>query len=132
VNPEPRWISKEALIVLHDRSIALHGGARGLRDENLLESALSRPLNRFHYEGVEDVCDLAATYLVALASNHPFADGNKRAAFLASGLFLRLNGRRLVADQSDAALMVLAVAGGERDMYRVADWLRARSVTDRA
>jgi death-on-curing protein len=130
VNREARWISKEALIVLHDRSIALHGGARGLRDENLLESALSRPLNRFHYEGVEDVCDLAATYLVALASNHPFADGNKRAAFLASGLFLRLNGRRLVADQSDAALMVLAVAGGERDMDRVADWLRTRSVAE--
>lgn len=102
----------------------------GLRDENLLESALSRPLSRFHCEGVKDVCDLAATYLVALASNHPFADGNMRAAFLACGLFLRINGRRLVADQSDAALMVLAVAGGDPDMDRVAEWLRLRSIAE--
>ncbi|HQN51718.1 MAG TPA: type II toxin-antitoxin system death-on-curing family toxin, partial [Phenylobacterium sp.] len=90
---EPRWVLKDALLVLHDRSIALHGGAPGLRDEGLLESAMARAANRFHYEGVTDVCELAATYLVALASNHPFVDGNKRTAFLAAALFLALNGR---------------------------------------
>jgi death-on-curing protein len=125
---EPRWVTKEGLLVLHDRSIALHGGAPGLRDEGLLESALARPANRFHYEGVQDICDLAATYLVAVASNHPFTDGNKRAAYLAAGLFLRKNGRRLVAEQADAALMVLAVAAGQRDIDTLATWLRARSI----
>ena len=125
---EPQWITKQALLVLHDRSIALHGGASGLRDEGLLESALARPLNRFHYEGVHDICDLAATYLVGLASNHPFVDGNKRAAFLAAGLFLRLNGRRLTADQADAALTVLAVAAGHRDVDELAGWITDHSV----
>ena len=125
---EPRWPSKEGLLALHDRSIALHGGAAGLRDEGSLESALGRPANRFHYEGVDDVCVLAATYIVAVASNHPFADGNKRAAFLAAGLFLRLNGRRLIAGQADAARAVLAVAAGERDIDVVAAWIRDRSV----
>lgn len=126
---EPRWVSKEALLVLHDRSIALHGGAPGLRDEGLLESALSRPTNRFHYEQLTDLHVLAATYVVGLASNHPFADGNKRAAFLGGGLFLGLNGLRLVADQAEAALTVLAVAGGERDIDALAAWIRARSVS---
>jgi death-on-curing protein len=125
---EPRWVTKEGLLVLHDRSIALHGGAPGLRDDGLLESALARPANRFHYEDVQDICDLAATYLVAVASNHPFADGNKRAAYLAAGLFLRKNGRRLVAEQADAALMVLGVAAGQRDIETLAAWIRARSV----
>lgn len=125
---EPRWITKQALLVLHDRSIALHGGASGLRDEGLLESALARPLNRFNYDGVHDHCDLAATYLVGLVSNHPFIDGNKRAAFLAAGLFLRLNGRRLTADQADAALTVLAVAAGRRDVDELARWIADRSV----
>lgn len=127
---EPRWIAKEALLALHDRSISLHGGAPGLRDDGLLESALARPANRFHYEAVDDLCALAATYLVALASNHPFTDGNKRAAFLAASLFLRLNGRRLVASKPVAARKVLAVAAGERDLDALASWLRAHSVQE--
>jgi death-on-curing protein len=128
VKREPRWVTKEGLIVLHDRSIARHGGAPGLRDEGLLESALARPANLFHYEGVEDVCALAAAYLVAVASNHPFSDGNKRAAYLAMGLFLMKNGRRLTAEPAAAALMVLSVASGERDLDTLAAWIRARSV----
>ena len=121
---EPRWIRKESVLVLHDRSIALHGGAPGLRDEGLLESALARPANRFHYEGLTDICELAATYLVGVASNHPFADGNKRAAFLAAGLFLLRNGLRLTVSQAEAARVVLAVAAGERDVGPLAEWLR--------
>jgi death-on-curing protein len=124
---EPRWISKAAILVLHDRSIALHGGAPGLSDDGLLESALARPLNRFHYEGVADICILAATYLVAVAANHPFADGNKRAAFLSAGLFLRKNGRRLTAGQAEAAQRVLAVAAGDHDIPPLAEWIRTRS-----
>ncbi|CAN5731606.1 type II toxin-antitoxin system death-on-curing family toxin [soil metagenome] len=125
---EPRWVTKEGLIVLHDRSIALHGGAPGLRDEGLLESALVRPANLFHYQGVDDICILAAAYLVAIASNHPFADGNKRAAYLAMGLFLMKNGLRLTAEPAEAALTVLSVAGGERDIDALAVWIRARSM----
>jgi death-on-curing protein len=128
VSAEPRWPAKQSLIVLHDRSIAVHGGAPGLRDDGLLESALARPANLFHYEGVDDICVLAATYLVAVASNHPFADGDKRAAFLAAGLFLRLNGRHLVAEQADAARAVLAVAAGHRDIEEIAGWIRQRSI----
>lgn len=124
---EPRWISKEAVLVLHDRSIALHGGAAGMHDEALLDSALERPANHLRYEGETDVCVLAAIYLVAVASNHPFTDGNKRAAFLAAGLFLRLNGRRLIAAQADAARAVLAVAGGQRDIAPLAEWILSRS-----
>ncbi len=99
-----------------------------MKDEGLLESALARPANRLHYEGIEDICTLAAIYLVAVASNHPFIDGNKRAAFLATGLFLRLNGRRLIAEQADAARTVLAVAAGQRDIEPIAEWIRARTV----
>lgn len=126
---EPRWISKDALLILHDRSIALHGGVYGVRDEGLLESALQRPANRFHYEGIDDLYVLGATYVVGVAANHPFADGNKRAAFLAGGLFLLLNGLQLVAEQADAALTVLGVAAGNRDVDQLADWMRARTVS---
>jgi death on curing protein len=130
VSVEPRWPAKQSLLALHDRSIALHGGAPGLRDEGLLESALARAANLFHYEAVDDVCVLAATYLVAVASNHPFADGNKRAAFSAAGLFLRLNGRRLVASPADAARAVLAVAAGHRNIEEIAAWIRAHTTAN--
>jgi death on curing protein len=124
VTGEPRWISKAGLLVLHDRSIALHGGAPGLRDEGLLESALARPVNCYHYEGQTDLPALAAIYLIALASNHPFIDGNKRAAFLAVGSFSRLNGQRLTATQADAARTVTNVAAGNRDVEQLAEWIR--------
>lgn len=121
---EPRWITKLGVIVLHDMSIATDGGASGIRDEGLLESALDRPKNRFHYEGVTDLPALAATYAVGLAKNHAFADGNKRAAFIAAGLFLERNGLFLTATQADAALTMLAVAAGEIDIDQLADWIR--------
>jgi death on curing protein len=82
----------------------------------------------FHYEGVDDVCVLAATCLVTVASSQPFADGNKRAAFSAAGRFLRLNGRRMIAEQADAARAVLAVAAGHRNIDEIAAWIRDRSI----
>ena len=115
-------------MVLHDRSIALHGGLPGLRDEGMLDSALGRPVNRFHYEGISNVSVLAATYLVAVTANHPFADGNKRAAYLAAGLFLIRNGRKFIVDQADAVLVVLAVAAGQRDIAELATWIEQGSV----
>jgi death-on-curing protein len=118
-----RWIDRRALDLLHDESLATHGGASGLRDEGLLESALARPLNLAAY-GSPEVWDLAAAYGVGLAKNHAFIDGNKRAAFLAVGLFLILNGYRRAASQADATLTMLAVASGQMDEITFARWLR--------
>ena len=122
-----RWVDKRALLLLHDESLAEHGGATGIRDEGLLDSALARPLNLDAY-GIPDFADLAASYAIGLAKNHGFVDGNKRAAFLATGLFLRLNGYRLQVSQADATLTMLAVAAGEMDEATFADWLRKHSV----
>jgi death-on-curing protein len=118
-----RWVDRKALELLHDESLAEHGGAPGLRDEGLLESALARPLNLAAY-GRPDIADLAAAHGVGLAKNHPFVDGNKRVAFLAVGMFLALNGRRLVATQADATLVMLDVASGTLDEPAFAAWLR--------
>ncbi len=124
---EPRWITKTGLVALHDRSLALHGGSAGLRDEGLLESALARPLYRHAYETIDRITDLAATYAVALSSNHPFVDGNKRTAFLAMGLFLEKNGLALTAGPVDATLTMLKVATGELDIDALAKWIEANS-----
>lgn len=117
------WVDKRALLLLHDESLAEHGGLPGLRDEGLLDSALARPANLAAY-GAPDVIELAASYCVGLAKNHPFVDGNKRAALLAMGMFLYLNGHRLVAPQADATLAILAVASSEWDEATLAAWLR--------
>lgn len=121
-----RWVDKQALLLLHDESLAQHGGASGLRDEGLLESALARPLNLVAY-GAPDFADLAAAYGFGIAQNHPFVDGNKRAAFLAVGLFLYINGYRLKAEQAEATATVLALAAGELEEPAFAAWVRERS-----
>ncbi len=102
----------------------MHGGPSGVRDLGLLESALARPINRHAYEGLEDVAELAATYASAISSNHPFVDGNKRAAFLAMGAFLDLNGKRLVAPQAEAALTIFKLAAGDLTVEELAAWIR--------
>lgn len=121
-----RWVDRRLLVTLHDESLAEHGGVSGLRDEGLLESALARPLNLVAY-GQPDFADLAAAYGIGLAKNHPFVDGNKRAAFLSVGVFLKLNGHRLIASQADALITMVGVASGEIDEIRFAAWLRAHS-----
>ena len=121
-----RWVDKRLLLILHDESLAEHGGASGMRDEGLLDSALVRPLNLLAH-GDPDAADLAAAYGLGLAKNHAFVDGNKRAAFLAVGLFLALNGYRLNASQADATLTVMALAAGEIDEAEFARWIRANS-----
>ncbi|MBL8328798.1 MAG: type II toxin-antitoxin system death-on-curing family toxin [Rubrivivax sp.] len=120
-----RWIDPKALLLLHDESLAEHGGASGPRDVGLYESALARPINLAAY-GKPDLCDLAASYGVGLAKNHAFVDGNKRVAFLAVGLFLALTGHRLVTTQLDATLTMLDVAAGKLDEPGLAHWLRSR------
>ncbi|AEG92198.1 type II toxin-antitoxin system death-on-curing family toxin [Ramlibacter tataouinensis] len=122
-----RWVDKRALLLLHGESLAEHGGAAGLRDEGRLEAALARPENLDAY-GDPDAADLAASYGVAVAKNHPFVDGNKRAAFLSVGLFLHLNGWRLVTSQAEATMAMLAVAAGDMNDAEFAAWLRERLV----
>lgn len=117
------WINHKVLLLLHEESLAEHGGASGLRDEGLLDSALARPLNLALY-GQPDLADLAASYGIGLAKNHAFIDGNKRVAFLAVGLFLSIHGCRLVATQAQATLTMLSVAAGEMDETAFADWIR--------
>ncbi|MBI2726387.1 MAG: type II toxin-antitoxin system death-on-curing family toxin [Polaromonas sp.] len=118
-----KWVNRQVLLLLHDESLAEHGGAPGLRDEGLLDSALARPLNLALY-GQPDVADLAASYGLGLAKNHAFVDGNKRTAFLAVGMFLAVNGYRLHATQADATLTVMDVAAGTMDESTFAQWIR--------
>ncbi|MDX2472163.1 MAG: type II toxin-antitoxin system death-on-curing family toxin [Candidatus Krumholzibacteria bacterium] len=123
---EPTWLSKPALLAIHGLLLAEHGGASGLRDEGLLESAMAGPLNHFQY-GETDIYQLAATYAFALTKNHPFIDGNKRTAFAAAGVFLELNGHQLRASEPDAVLAVLALSKGELDAQEFGNWLRISS-----
>jgi death-on-curing protein len=126
VNEPWRWVAAEVLLAVHEEQLAEHGGAAGVRDLGLLESALARPQNQVAY-GNPDAADLAAAYGVGLAKNHPFIDGNKRTAFVAVELFLALNGHDLVADDADCVLTMLAVAAGSLDEPGFAAWLRTHS-----
>jgi death-on-curing protein len=122
-----RWVDKRALLLLHGESLAEHGGAAGMRDEGLLDSVLARAQNLAVY-GEPDVAALAAAYGSGISQNHPFVDGNKRAAFLAVGMFLAMNGHRLVATQAEATVAILSLAAGELDEAEFAGWLRTHLV----
>lgn len=126
---EPRWIDKLALLLLHEESLALFGGARGMRDEGLLDSALGRPVDKFHYDNVRDLAELAAAYGFGIAKNHAFVDGNKRAAFLSIGLFLAVNGKRLKTDPLDAIRAIVALAAGELSETDLARWIATNMTT---
>jgi death-on-curing protein len=121
---EPVWVEKEALLHLRAKALARFGGAEGLRDAGLLESALARPPNAFHLDGQRDTATLAASYAFGLARNHPVVDGNKRAAFMAMGVFLELNGWELDADIVDAIQAMMALAAGAIDEDQFAAWLK--------
>jgi death-on-curing protein len=121
---EPRWLTSLSAILLQLESLAEFGGSEGLRDEGMLESALARPRNLYSYEGVTDVARLAAAYSYGIARNHPFIDGNKRAAFMSIGLFLERNGHRLKSDKADAARVMFGVAAGEFDEEELLSWIR--------
>ena len=120
---EPKWIGKKAILLLHEESLSEFGGARGLRDEGLLESALARPQNIYAYNPAATLPELAASYGYGIAKNHAFVDGNKRAAFLSIGLFLAINGRRLIAPQVDAIETMLAVAAGKMTEEELSLWI---------
>lgn len=117
------WIDRAVILAIHDAQLAEHGGLSGTRDLGLLDSALSRPQHLDAY-GEPDAAALAAAYAYGVARNHPFLDGNKRTAFVAAELFLRLNGQRLGADDADCVLTMLALAAGDLDEDAFAAWLR--------
>lgn len=117
------WLDAEVLRAVHDEQLAEHGGAAGVRDLGLFESALARPRQLASY-GDPDLADLAAAYGYGLAKNHPFIDGNKRTAFVAVELFIDCNGQALVAEDAECVLTMLAVAAGTLDEAQFADWIR--------
>jgi death on curing protein len=117
------FLTREFVESMHAEQLRLHGGAAGLRDEGMLESALARPLQKAAY-GDPDLFELAAAYLFGIAKNHPFVDGNKRAALAAADLFLYFNGQNLEADFNDLLQFVLLVAAGNIDEEGAAAFFR--------
>ena len=117
------WIAPGVLLAMHEEQLAEHGGASGMRDAGLFDSALARPPQLASY-AEPDVAALSAAYGWGLARNHPCIDGNKRTAFIATELYLGLNGAELVVDDADCVLTMLAVASGEMSEEAFAAWLR--------
>lgn len=120
---EPIWLSIDLITAIHEEQLREFGGAGGLRDAGALESALARPLNRYHY-GTKDLATLAAAYGFGLSRNHAFVDGNKRTAFLAIVTFLGFNGVEFSVPEAEVAVMMLALASGEIDEEGLARWVR--------
>jgi|SRR5579872_3811392 len=128
---EPIWIDAELVLAIHDRQLVEHGGAEGLRDESLLQSALGRPLNHLSYAST-DIIELAAKYTAGIVKNHPFVDGNKRTGFVVGVLFLELNGYRFTASEEAAAQAVLELASGTMDEKGFCEFLRAHTESTQA
>jgi death-on-curing protein len=123
VTKKIEWLSLPLVLAIHDEQLVAHGGSGGVRDIALLESALSRPLNKWNYENAE-LPELAAAYAFGIARNHPFVDGNKRTSLLALYTFLGINGIDFVVPEADAAAMILSLAAGEVSEESLARWIR--------
>ena len=122
-----RWLSERGVLATHAEQIAEHGGAPGVRDRGLLDSALARPRNLAAY-GEPSVFRLAAAYAFGIARNHPFVDGNKRTALVAAATFLLLNGYELAAPEVEAVEVFLRLADGSVDEGALAAWLERNSI----
>jgi death-on-curing protein len=120
---EPEWLDIEIMLDVHAEQLALFGGPEGVRDSGLLESALARPINKFAY-GETDLASLAAAYAFGIAKNHPFVDGNKRAAFASLIVFLGLNGIDFAPQPEAATAIMLSLAAGEVSEESLARWIR--------
>lgn len=127
---EPRWVPRAAVQAIHDRQIGRHGGAPGLRDGDLLESALARPMNRFAY-GETDLHVLATAYAFGIAKAHAFVDGNKRTAFVTCVTFLRANGVTAMFHQVEIVRMMEGLASGAIDDNLFVEWLRKSCAAER-
>ena len=122
------WVSAEVALAAHLEQIAEHGGAEGVRDAGLLDSAMARPRNLADY-GAPDAAALAAAYAFGIARNHPFTDGNKRTAAVVSETFLGLNGYRLTASDAELVVAFVALAAGELAEDELTDWFRQRTAS---
>jgi death on curing protein len=120
------WLARQLILAIHDEQLAEHGGAIGIRDDGLLESALARPLNRAGY-GDPDVAELGALYAIAIASNRPFFDGNKRTAFAALFMYLALNGMEFEPPEVDATVTMLRLAARDLSDDDFTTWVRNNS-----
>lgn len=127
--PEWVWVETAVVLAVHDEQLAEHGGATGLRDRGLLESALARPQNVAAYDEGADVAALAAAYAFGVARNHPFLDGNKRTALVVLELFLELNGHALEADDAACVATMLRLASGDLEEDALAAWVRGNLAT---
>jgi len=123
---EPHWFSREEVLALHDLMLADYGGPTGVRDDNMLESALAKPRQLFAY-GLPSLAQLAAAYSAGVVKNHPFLDGNKRTGFMLGAAFLEVNGYTFFASEVDATLRTLALAAGEITEADYAAWLTENS-----
>ena len=123
---EPAWVTREECLAIHEMMLAQHGGLAGVRDEGLLESALSKPRNLFAY-AKPGLVEMAASYAAGIILNHPFLDGNKRAGFMVAAVFLEVNGYVLTASEESVVENVLALAAGKLTEYGYAAWLTANS-----
>ena len=122
--PEPKWVSRLLVDAIHQDQLQEHGGLRGIKDDNALESALARPRQKLCYEPDSDLATLAAACGYGLARNHPYLDGNKRVAFMAMYTFLCMNGYEIQAEEEDVVRVMLKVAAGEWREEQFADWVR--------
>ncbi len=120
------WLSQQIVLAIHDEQIAEHGGAVGVRDAGLLESALARPLNRAGY-GDQDIAELAALYALGIIRNHPFVDGNKRTGYVMLETFLELNGAWFPVSDGDAVIETFKLAAGDTSDEAFTDWVRANT-----
>lgn len=118
---EPKWVAASVALAIHDEQVAEHGGGGGVRDEGLLESALSRPKNLFAYANA-GLSQFAAAYAYGICKNHPFVDGNKRTSLVVAELFLALNGQRLEATDVECVMVWQKLASGEMDEPGLAEW----------
>ena len=123
---EPYWLTREECLALHEMMLSQYGGSEGLRDENMLESALAKPRHLFAC-GEPTMSDLAASYVCGLVKNHPFIDGNKRTGFMLGAGFLERNGYEFHASEAEAVVRTLALAAGEMSESVFAAWLKANS-----
>ena len=120
---EPVWLRKSAILAIHNLLVARFGGLAGVRDEDLLDSALTRASNLYRYEANSQLPTLAASYAAGIIQNHPFVDGNKRTGFMAAYVFLQRNGLVLSADEATATTMTMALAASEIEESTYATWL---------
>ena len=128
--PEPKWINESAILAIHSRQLAEHGGGDGTRDAGLLESAVNRAKNLYHYgDPAPSIADMATAYAYGIAKNHPFIDGNKRTAYVSCRLFLKINGHDIHATQEEKYITTLKLAEGIIDEAELSAWIKQHLIT---